>query len=275
MKFSGKKVAEIHKKIQQIRPIIHCITNAVTVNDCANILLAAGASPTMAHHPCEVEEITAGTAALICNFGAISDYEAMKTAGKRAHALGHPIVIDPVGVSGASYRREKCLELMKIIHPTCIRGNYSEIQALLHNCGTVTGVDAAEDALAEAEETDLPELMKQYAKENQMILVASGEADLITDGSYVYRCHNGSPMMARITGSGCMSTVMLGAFLSAENSVESAVACCAFTGIAGELAAKEMTAQKRGTMTFRNGFIDAVSLMTPEQLEHGTNVDWF
>ncbi len=138
MKFSGKKVAEIHKKIQQIRPIIHCITNAVTVNDCANILLAAGASPTMAHHPCEVEEITTGTAALICNFGAISDYEAMKTAGKRAHALGHPIVIDPVGVSGSSYRRKKCLELMKIIHPTCIRGNYSEIQALLHHCRTVT-----------------------------------------------------------------------------------------------------------------------------------------
>lgn len=122
MKFSGEKVVEIYEKIQQKRPIIHCITNAVTVNDCANILLAAGASPTMAHHPCEVEEITAGTAALICNFGAISDYEAMKTAGKRAHALGHPIVIDPVGVSGSSYRREKCLELMKIIHPTCIRG---------------------------------------------------------------------------------------------------------------------------------------------------------
>lgn len=113
MKFSGEKVVEIYEKIQQKRPIIHCITNAVTVNDCANILLAAGASPTMAHHPCEVEEITAGTAALICNFGAISDYEAMKTAGKRAHALGHPIVIDPVGVSGSSYRREKCLELMK------------------------------------------------------------------------------------------------------------------------------------------------------------------
>ncbi len=134
---------------------------------------------------------------------------------------------------------------MKIIHPTCIRGNYSEIQALLHNCGTVTGVDAAEDALAEAEETDLPELMKQYAKENQMILVASGEADLITDGSCVYRCHNGSPMMARITGKRLYVHRDAWCFLSAENSVESAVACCAFTGIAGELAAKEMTAQKR------------------------------
>ena len=114
MKFSGEKVVEIYEKIQQKRPIIHCITNAVTVNDCANILLAAGASPTMAHHPCEVEEITAGTAALICNFGAISDYEAMKTAGKRAHALGHPIVIDPVGVSGSSYR----LSLIHISEPT-------------------------------------------------------------------------------------------------------------------------------------------------------------
>ena len=124
MKFSGEKVVEIYEKIQQKRPIIHCITNAVTVNDCANILLAAGASPTMAHHPCEVEEITAGTAALICNFGAISDYEAMKTAGKRAHALGHPIVIDPVGVSGSSYRREKCLELMKSdLYPGKLFGN--------------------------------------------------------------------------------------------------------------------------------------------------------
>ena len=100
MKFSGEKVVEIYEKIQQKRPIIHCITNAVTVNDCANILLAAGASPTMAHHPCEVEEITAGTASLICNFRPSRIMRLMKTAGKRAHALGHPIVIDPVGVSG-------------------------------------------------------------------------------------------------------------------------------------------------------------------------------
>lgn len=273
MKFFGKKVAEIHEKIQQIRPIIHCITNAVTVNDCANILLAAGASPTMAHHPCEVEEITAGTAALVCNFGAIADYEAMETAGTCAHVLGHPIVIDPVGVSGSAYRREKCLKLMEQIHPTCIRGNYSEIQALIQNCKTVTGVDAAADASQEAVKTDLQEQMKQYAKEKQTILIASGEADLITDGKSVYTCRNGNPLMARITGSGCMSSVMLGAFLSAETSVESAVACCAFIGIAGELAAKETMKQKRGTMTFRNAFIDAVSLMTAEQLKSETNVE--
>ena len=166
MKFSGEKVVEIYEKIQQKRPIIHCITNAVTVNDCANILLAAGASPTMAHHPCEVEEITAGTAALICNFGAISDYEAMKTAGKRAHALGHPIVIDPVGVSGSSYRRGKMSGVDENnpsdLYPGKLFGN-TGIAAQLWN--GLPGLDAAEDALAEAEETDLPELMKQYAKE--------------------------------------------------------------------------------------------------------------
>ena len=100
MKFSGEKVVENYEKIQQKRPIIHCITNAVTANDCANILLAAVASPTIAHHPCEVEEITAGTAALICNFGAISDYEAMKTAGRRGHGREIQYVIVPEGVTG-------------------------------------------------------------------------------------------------------------------------------------------------------------------------------
>ena len=101
MSISEKYIAELYNKIQEERPIIHCITNAVTVNDCANILLAAGASPTMAHHPLEVEEITAGTKALVCNFGAIADYEAMEKAGRVADELGHAIVIDPVGVSGS------------------------------------------------------------------------------------------------------------------------------------------------------------------------------
>ena len=115
MKLTENNIVKLYQKIKQQRPIIHCITNAVTVNDCANILLAAGASPTMAHHPLEVEEITAGTQALICNFGAIADYEAMEKAGKVADSLDHAIVIDPVGVSGSSYRREKCQALIEEI----------------------------------------------------------------------------------------------------------------------------------------------------------------
>lgn len=260
MEITEKYIADIHNRIQKNRPIIHCITNAVTVNDCANILLAAGASPTMAHHVAEVEEVTAGTKALVCNFGAIADYEAMEKAGKVADRSGHAIVIDPVGVSGSTYRREKCQTLIETIHPTCIRGNYSEIRALIEHCSTVTGVDSGDKTL------DI-EAMKQYAGAYHVILIASGEKDIITDGTDTYICENGDAKMARITGSGCMSSVMLGAFLGTEPSVQSAVACCAFVGIAGELAAEKTDACGGGTMTFRNLFIDEVSLMTQEKLQ--------
>ena len=260
MEVTAGRITEIYNQIQAQRPIIHCITNAVTVNDCANILLAAGASPTMAHHPLEVEEITAGTKALVCNFGAIADYEAMEKAGKVAGRLGHAIVIDPVGVSGSTYRREKCQALIEKIHPTCIRGNYSEIRALMMHCSTVTGVDSGDRTL------DI-DAMKQYCRQYHVILAASGETDIITDGGHTYICHNGDPKMAKITGSGCMSSVMLGAFLSVDASVCSAAACCAFVGIAGELAAAKTEARGGGTMTFRDLFIDEVSLMTPEKMK--------
>lgn len=260
MEVTAGRITEIYNQIQEQRPIIHCITNAVTVNDCANILLAAGASPTMAHHPMEVEEITAGTKALVCNFGAIADYAAMEKAGKTADKLGHAIVIDPVGVSGSTYRREKCQELIEKIHPTCIRGNYSEIRALMLHRGTVTGVDSGDKTLDIA-------AMKQYCRQYHVILAASGETDIITDGRDTYLCHNGDPKMAKITGSGCMSSVMLGAFLGMEASVCSAAACSAFVGIAGELAAGETDTRGGGTMTFRDLFIDEVSLMTSEKLQ--------
>ncbi len=190
MSISEKYIAELYNKIQEERPIIHCITNAVTVNDCANILLAAGASPTMAHHPLEVEEITAGTKALVCNFGAIADYEAMEKAGRVADELGHAIVIDPVGVSGSSYRREKCQMLIENIHPTCIRGNYSEIRALMEHCSTVTGVDSGDKNLD-------TEAMRQYADKYHLIMIASGEKDIITDGTAVYIVKMGMPKWQR------------------------------------------------------------------------------
>ena len=193
MELEAGKIVEVHHEIKNKRPVIHCITNAVTVNDCANILLAAGASPTMAHHPLEVEEITEGAAALVCNLGAIADFEAMEKAGKKADEMGHAIVLDPVGISGSTYRRMQCQTLIKEIHPTCIRGNYSEIRALLKDCNTVTGVDASDKSV------DV-ESMKQYAKAQKTILIASGAVDVITDGGEVFECRRGHEMMAHITG---------------------------------------------------------------------------
>ena len=267
MKLTGTKIAEIYEKIWQQRPIIHCITNAVTVNDCANILLAAGASPTMAHHPLEAAEITEGSTSLVCNFGAICDYEAMLAAGRRAKELGHAIVVDPVGVSGSTYRRELALSFIREVHPACIRGNYSEIRALLSNCSTVTGVDAPQTEQDASHQEALAAAMQQYAGQKEIILIASGKTDVITDGRETFFCENGDPMMARITGSGCMSSVMLGAFLGIEPSVKSAAACCGFMGIAGEMAAEKTRSCGGGTMTFRNCLIDMVSLMTREDFD--------
>lgn len=253
----AEKIASLYQEIQNRRPLVQCITNAVTVNDCANILLAAGASPTMAHHLKEAAEISAGCDALVCNFGATADYEAMKIAALMARRLGHPIVIDPVGVSGSTYRRTKCLELNKATRASCIRGNYSEIAALIKNDKTVVGVDAMQQQIDTQE-------MKEFARQNRLFLWASGETDILTDGERLWYCKNGDPLMARITGSGCMSSALLGAFLSVENSLESVAACCAFVGLAGELAAEKTARVQGGTMTFRLQFIDTISLVSPQ-----------
>lgn len=149
----------------------------------------------MAHHPQEAAEISAGCDALVCNFGAIADYEAMKSAALMATRLGHPIVIDPVGVSGSTYRRTKCIELIKKAGADCIRGNYSEIAALIKNDRTVVGVDAMQQQID-------TQAMQEFARQNRLFLWASGETDILTDGERLWYCKNGDPLMARITGSG-------------------------------------------------------------------------
>lgn len=272
METKSLHVDKLYMEIKKQHPVIHCITNTVTVNDCANILLAIGASPVMAHHPLEVAEITEGTSALICNMGAIADYEAMLAAGHRAKELGHAIVIDPVGVAGSSYRRAQCQALIQALRPTCIRGNYSELRALMQNRKTAAGVDAAPEDAVTTNEQWISDL-KAYARTEQMIVIASGETDIITDGTTVYLCHNGDPLMAKITGSGCMSSCLLGTFMGIEASLESAASCCAFMGIAGELAASRTHQWEGGTMTFRMKLIDAVSLMQTEELFSNIKVE--
>lgn len=250
---SDVEIRKYLNRIRQAHPVIHCITNTVTMNDCANLALALGASPTMAHHEQEVEEIAAGADALVCNLGATECLDAMFLAGKKAHDLDHPIVLDPVGVAASSYRRKKCMDLIRHIEPTCIRGNYSEMLALMGQHNTAVGVDAADKSLD-------PQRLKQLAKDLHCILVASGSTDWITDGQRLESCERGHAMMSYITGSGCMSTVAIGAFLTADLSVESVYASCELMGKAGETAAKRTKEVHGGTMTFHDLFLDHLSL---------------
>lgn len=259
-----KKAGGLLESVRRKKPLIHCITNVVTVNDCANILLAAGARPTMAHHPFEAAEITAGCDALVCNFGATEDYEAMFLAAMEAAHLSHPIILDPVGAGGSTFRREKIRELMEQVSVTLIRGNASEMLALFRNEKTVVGVDARK---TDGEDTQgLMEQAKIFAKEKNCICVISGERDIVTDGNRGIYVENGSPFMSKITGSGCMSTALLGAFLSVEQSVFAGAAVPFVMGIAGEMAQEKCEKIHGGTMTFKNCMMDALSLMSGDEI---------
>lgn len=248
------ELQNILTELRRKRPVIHCITNIVTVNDCANILHAVGAAPVMAHHPMEVREVTEKSSALVCNMGAMEDYEAMLIAGVRARELGHSIVIDPVGVAASEYRRTKCMELIEKIHPDCIRGNVSEINALVWEKSHRPGVDAHPG--------DVPDfgMISEYAGRWNTVIVISGEVDYICDGVNVLEVKGGSSMYGKITGAGCMASVVIGAFMTVEPRTNGCAVACELMKRGGEEAEKRMNIKKGGSMTFRQELIDYLSI---------------
>ena len=235
--------------VEKRRPVVQCITNIVTVNDCANALLAIGGSPTMAHHPEEMADFDA----LVCNMGATESLDAMMAAGM-ASKNGRPVVIDPVGCASSAFRRGKCLELIKAVQPSCIRGNAAEIKALATDHNTGRGVDDLE-----AETPDAARSAMDLARKTGAIVVASGETDYIADGIRLYEVKGGTAWMSRVTGTGCMLSSLLGAFLAVENSALSAAACCAMMNTCAEKALAETAGRQGGTGTFHICLMDALS----------------
>lgn len=255
--------------VQRTSPLVHSITNYVTVNDCANALLAIGARPVMSHDPREAAEITRGSQALELNLGATEYIDAMFLSGQAAREKGIPRVIDPVGISGSTFRRETLHRMISELQPTAIRGNYSEIHALLANAGTGTGVDAVVDAAHPALSGNaLARGMQDYLRTLSfpMILVASGREDIVASWDALCFVKNGSPRMSRVTGTGCMATELLAAFQAVATegkAFRAAVLATAFMGIAGEIA--EETAP-RGSGSYHIALIDALSTMTAEDV---------
>ena len=237
------------------RPVVQCITNHVTVNDVANTVLIMGASPIMAHHIKEVEEIQKNASALVLNLGATDDYEAMKAAMKTACDEGHPIVIDPVGVAVSSFRRKAFEELLSVGRPTCIRGNYSEILALYRERNTLSGLDD------EADGSDIDQRAKvaeKLAEKTEAIVVASGETDIISDGRTTLYSDSGHPMLREITGSGCMlSASIASAYALCERAdIYLTHGICDHFGSVAFKAAQATLNMNKGTMTFRQQFLD-------------------
>ena len=258
-------------------PLVHNITNYVTVNDVANVLLACGGSPIMSDEPEDVTDITSICSALNINIGTLhkTSIEAMLKAGKKSNELGHPILLDPVGAGASALRTNTAVELMKELKLTVIRGNISEIKTLALGSGTTKGVDAdVADKVTDENLDDSIRFVKNFAKESGTIVAVTGAIDLVSDGESCYVIRNGRPEMGQITGTGCQLSGMMTAFVAAnpDNRLEAAAAAVCMMGLAGEIGWSRM-AEGDGNSTYRNRIIDAIYNMDGETLEKGAKYE--
>lgn len=242
------------ERLAQLRataPLVHNITNYVVMNNTANALLAAGASPVMAHADEEVEEITQISSALVLNIGTLSPtwIEAMLKAGQQAKATQTPLILDPVGAGASQLRNTTCARILEVCPPDIIRGNASEIMALADTQIQTKGVDSTQES-NEALATAIA-----LAKQLNNVIVISGEVDYITDGTRVAALRHGSWLMAKITGMGCTATALIGAFAACTNDYyQAAVDAMLLMGVAGERAAHKA----QGPGSFQMHFLDAL-----------------
>ena len=258
-------------------PLVHNITNYVTVNDVANVLLAAGGSPIMSDDADDVEDITSICGGLNINIGTLNKntIPSMFLAGKKANALGHIVLLDPVGAGASRLRTDTANRLMQEVRFDAVRGNISEIKTLCTGSGSTKGVDAdAVDAVTEANLDDGVQLVKAFAQKTGCIVAVTGAIDLVSDGERCWCIRNGRAEMSRITGTGCQLSALMTAFLVAnpDRKLDAAAAAVCMIGLAGEIGWANMQPGD-GNSTYRNRIIDAIFNMTGDALEEGAKYE--
>lgn len=268
----------ILENVARKTPLVHCITNYVTVNDCANILLACGGSPIMADDAEEAADITAICGGLLLNIGTLNarTVTSMRIAGQRANALSHPVVLDPVGAGASSLRTRTANTLLRDVRFAVIRGNSSEIRALGQGIGAAKGVDAdIKDAITEKTLPAAIQNAKCLSGKTGAVTAVTGAIDIVTNGRKTYIIRNGHPMMSKVSGTGCMLTAVIAAYCAAnpDNPLDAAGAAVCAMGLCGELAYERTRAAGGGTATLRAALIDAISLLKPEALTGGMKLE--
>lgn len=258
-------------------PLVHNITNYVTVNDVANVLLAAGGSPIMSDDADDVEDITSICGGLNINIGTLNKntIPSMFLAGKKANALGHIVLLDPVGAGASRLRTDTANRLMQEVRFDAVRGNISEIKTLCTGSGSTKGVDAdAVDAVTEANLDNGVQLVKTFAAQAGCIIAVTGAIDLVSDGERCWCIRNGRAEMSRITGTGCQLSALMTAFLVAnpDRKLDAAAAAVCMMGLAGETGWANMQPGD-GNSTYRNRIIDAIFNMTGDVLEKGAKYE--
>ena len=258
-------------KVRRSVPLVHNITNYVTVNDVANALLACGGSPIMSDDEDDVEDITSICGGLNINIGTLNSrtIPSMFRAGRKANQLGHAVVLDPVGAGASRLRTETAVKLINEIKFDVIRGNISEIKTLMNGRGSTKGVDAdIADAVTEENLDEVISSLKKFAGEVDAVIAVTGATDLVADKDRCYVIRNGRPEMGRITGTGCQLSAITAAFVTTdrENRLDAAAAAVCMMGAAGEIGWSRMQ-EGDGNATYRNRIIDAIYNMDDEILE--------
>ena len=275
------KLDENLKKIREKNALTHCITNSVTINDCANAVLAIGGSPFMAEDAEELEEVVTIADVLVINIGKLSksQIESMKISAKTANETGTPIVLDPVGVGVTQLRNKTTMDLIENYDIAAIRGNISEIKAIakltgvLDESNTAKGVDVnTDDIITEENLKANGELIKELALKLDTVILASGPIDILTDGQTTIAIDNGDDMMPLITGSGCMLSSIVGSCIGGTNPLEGTLVAILAMNIAGEKARAKVDENDEGTGSFRTYLIDYLYKTNAESLVNESNV---
>ena len=276
-----QRILQLRKQIKTDRPLVHCITNPISIHDCANVILAVGARPIMAEHPAEVGDITTSAGALMLNLGNITDarIQSMKRSMRKAVENKIPVLLDLVGVACSDLRLDLAREILSIGHPAVLKGNMSELLAVSGLPSHAIGIDAgAEDALTAENIDAVGEVLRAFARNNQAVVLATGKQDFVTDGERVVLIGNGTAALSGITGTGCMVGALTTAFLPGcvvsecvgtvsgdgrmENYLAAAVLGTELMGIAGE----EAERVSRGPGSFQVNLLDEIYGISDEKL---------
>ena len=263
--------------VRDTTPLVHNITNYVTVNDCANALLAIGASPIMSDESNDVRDIQTICGGLVLNIGTLNQHtiEGMFAAGERAAELGHPIVLDPVGAGASGLRTATAGDLLDKFPIAVIRGNMSEVKALAGGAASTRGVDVCpDDAVTEDNLAASAAFARDFAAQTGAMVAITGAIDIVADANRAFAIRNGSALMGCITGAGCMLTCICAAFAVANPDalLESQVAAVAAMGLAGQMAQGRMGGLD-GNGSFRTYLLDALFNLTGDALEEGAKVE--
>lgn len=259
------KLLEVKQKIKSDKPLIHYITNPITINDCANVILAVGAKPIMAEHPLETAEITAVSKALAVNLGNITDVrmKSMLISGKTAFEKKLPQIIDLVGAGCSKLRLDYAKKYISECHPSVIKGNMSEIKAMCQVKSNSKGIDVGTaDIVTGQNLKESIEMIKNLARQTGAVIAVTGPVDIITDGTNCYLIANGCEMLSMLTGTGCMLTALIATFISCGYILEGTVIAAVIMGICGEL-----SQQAKGTGSFRTELLDNIFSISDEVIK--------